>query len=440
MRAAPGLLFTVVACLALSGAAQAAPARTPSPLPTASPDSVGFSGERLKRLGVAMQGFVDGGRVAGMTTVLIRHGKVVSFETYGKKSLAGGAPMTRDTVFRIYSMSKPITSVAMMILFEEGKWRLDDPISKYLPAFAHMKVAAGTDARGQPIIEDARRPPTMRELMSHTAGLGYGQMDGREANRLLRERKVMQADSLQAMSEAVASVPLLSQPGTAWSYSLSQDVEGAIIEKLSGQSLGQFFEQRIFRPLKMNDTGFTVPADKLPRLAELYRYDPKTGGLVSLAGATEDLVHDYSKPPKLESGGGGLVSTASDYARFAQMLANGGVLEGARILSPGSVKLLGTNAIPKAAFEIPNGNGIKFGEALGYGLGVMVVNDPAAIGSLEGRGSMSWDGAASTWFWVDPENDVVFVGMIQVMGGPVRLDLQALSRTLTYQALTDAKR
>jgi CubicO group peptidase (beta-lactamase class C family) len=364
----------------------------------------------------------------------------VSFETYGKKSLAGDQPMTRDAIFRIYSMSKPITSVAMMILFEEGKWRLDDPISKYLPEFAHMKVVAGTDARGQPIIEDAKRPPTMRELMSHTAGLGYGQSDGREANRLFRERKVMQAPSLQAMSETVATIPLLSQPGTAWSYSISMDIEGRIVEKLSGQTLGQFLQQRIFAPLKMPDTGFTVPADKLGRLTGLYRFDPATGGLISLEGASEDLVHDYSKPPKLESGGGGLVSTASDYARFAQMLANGGVLDGARILSPASVKLMGTNAIPKAAFDLPNGNGIRFGEAIGYGLGVMVVNDPAAAGSLEGRGTLSWDGAASTWFWVDPENDVVFVGMIQVMGGPVRLDLQGLSRTLTYQALTDPKK
>jgi CubicO group peptidase (beta-lactamase class C family) len=302
-----------------------------------------------------------------------------------------------------------------------------------------MKVVSGTDARGQPIIEDARRPPTLRELMSHTGGFAYGAMDGRESNRLFRERRVMQADSLQAMSDTVAGIPLLSQPGTAWSYSIGMDLEGRIIEKLSGQTLGQFLQARIFTPLKMKDTGFTVPADKLERLTGLYGFDPKTGKLSSMSGMMEDLVHDYGKPPKTESGGGGLVSTADDYARFAQMLANGGVLEGVRILSPGSVKLMGTNAIPRPAFDIPNGNGIKFGEALGYGLGVMVVNDPAAIGSLEGKGTISWDGAASTWFWVDPANDVVFVGMIQVMGGPVRLDLEALSRTLTYQALVDPK-
>jgi CubicO group peptidase (beta-lactamase class C family) len=438
VRAASGLLLTVVACLVLGGVASAAPARTPSPLPTAAPESVGFSSDRLKRLDTAMQGFVDRGRVAGMTTVLIRHGKVVAFNSYGRKSLAGAEPMTRDAIFRIYSMSKPITSVGMMILFEEGKWRLDDPISKYLPEFAHMKVVAGTDARGQPIIEDARRPPTMRELMSHTAGLGYGQMDGREVNRLFRERAVMQSDSLQAMTEKVAGVPLLSQPGTAWSYSVSMDVEGRIIEMLSGQTLGQFLEQRVFEPLKMRDTGFTIPAEKLGRLTGLYAFDPKTGGLTPLAAGGP--VNDYSKAPKIESGGGGLASTASDYARFAQMLAGGGQLDGARILSPASVKLMGTNAIPKAAWDLPNGNGINFGEAIGYGLGVMVVNDPARAGSLEGKGTMSWDGAASTWFWVDPTNDVVFVGMIQVMGGPVRLDLQAISRTLTYQALVEPEK
>jgi CubicO group peptidase (beta-lactamase class C family) len=433
-------LGVLVAGLALT-AAPAAGARPAGPAPAslppaASPESVGFSADRLKRLDAAMQGFVDSGRVAGMTTYLARHGKVVAVHAYGRKSL-DGAPMTRDAIFRIYSMSKPITSVAMMVLFEEGKWRLDDPISKYLPEFAHMKVVAGTDPRGQPIIEDAKRPPTMRELMSHTAGFGYGQMDGREANRLFRERRVLQADSLQAMTETVAGIPLLSQPGTAWSYSIGMDLEGRIIEKLSGQPLSQFFQERIFTPLKMKDTAFTVPADKLDRLTGLYGSDPTTGKLSSMSGMMEDLVHDYSKPPRTESGGGGLVSTAGDYARFAQMLANGGVLDGARILSPGSVKLMGTNAISHPAFAIPNGNGIRFGEAVGYGLGVMVVNDPAAIGSLEGKGTMSWDGAASTWFWVDPANDVVFVGMIQVMGGPVRLDLEALSRTLTYQALVD---
>ncbi|MBU1374856.1 MAG: beta-lactamase family protein [Alphaproteobacteria bacterium] len=435
MRAAAASILAAVASLLLGAAALAATAQTSPPLPSASPESVGFSADRLKRLDAAMQTFVDGGRVAGMTTVLIRHGKVVAFSNYGRKSLAGPEPMTRDAIFRIYSMSKPITSVGMMILFEEGKWRLDDPISKYLPEFAHMKVVAGTDARGQPIIEDARRPPTMRELMSHTGGFGYGQMDGREVNRLFRERGVMQSESLQAMTETVAAIPLLSQPGTAWSYSISMDLEGRIIEKLSGQSLGQFLEQRIFAPLRMRDTGFTVPADKLGRLAGLYAFDAKTGGLTPLAAGGP--VNDYSKAPKIESGGGGLASTASDYARFAQMLAGGGQLDGARILSPASVKLMGTNAIPKVAWDLPNGNGINFGEAIGYGLGVMVVADPARAGSLEGAGTMSWDGAASTWFWVDPTNDVVFVGMIQVMGGPVRLDLQAISRTLTYQALVE---
>lgn len=430
MRAA-ALLVAAVASLSLGGAALAATG-TP-PLPSATPESVGFSAQRLKRLDAAMQTFVDGGRVAGVNTVLIRHGKVVAANSYGRMSLAGPEPMARDAIFRIYSMTKPITSVGMMILFEEGRWRLDDPISKYLPEFAHMKVVAGTDARGQPIIEDAKRPPTMRELMSHTAGLGYGQMDGREVNRLFRERAVMQSDSLQAMTEKVADIPLLSQPGAAWSYSISMDIEGRIIEKLSGQTLGQFLEKRIFAPLKMRDTGFMAPADKLARLAGLYAFDPKTGGLSPLAPGGP--VNDYSKAPKVESGGGGLVSTASDYARFAQMLANGGQLDGARILSPASVKLMGVNAIPKAAWNRPNGNGINFGEAIGYGLGVMVVNDPATAGSLEGKGTMSWDGAASTWFWVDPTNDVVFVGMIQVMGGPVRLDLQAISRTLVYQAL-----
>jgi len=430
--------------LAATALSLAAPApvlaqRAPAALaPAASPESVGFSSERLKRLDAAMAKAVEDGRVAGMTTLLARHGQVVAFNTYGQASLAEGRPMAKDAIFRIYSMTKPITGVAMMILFEEGRWRLDDPVSRYLPELKDLKVMTGVDADGAPILEPAAREPTMRELMSHTAGFGYGLSDDHPVDRMFQESRVLGAGSLQEMVEKTAAIPLKFQPGTDWSYSIAVDLQGRIVEKLSGQSLGEFMATRIFTPLKMTDTGFQVPAAEASRLAAVYVGDPRNGQLIEareLAGAP---AQDFTKPPAIESGGGGLVSTASDYARFAQMIANGGELGGVRILSPATVELMGTDMIPAKALVSSNGSvGLRFNEAVGFGLDFMVIKDPRKAGGLEGEGTMSWGGAAGTWFWVDPTNDVVFVGMIQRFGGTGGPDLGTATRTLVYQALVD---
>ncbi len=405
--------------------------------PVANPEAVGFDSARLSRLDQAMAKAVADGRVAGVQTLLARHGKVVSFSSYGAANLEAGRPLEDDAIFRIYSMTKPVTGVAMMILFEEGRWRLDDPITRYLPELKDLKVWKGTDAKGQPILEPVKRPPTMRELMSHTAGFGYGLSDKHPVDVMFRDQRVLGSANLTEMTQKVAGIPLIYEPGQQWSYSVAVDLQGVIVERLSGQTLGQFFESRIFRPLKMNDTAFFVPPEKAGRLASAYIADPKTGKIAEAKELFGFPVQDFTQKPGMESGGGGLVSTTRDYARFAQMIINGGELDGARILAPATVELMGTNAIPDAALVSSNGSvGTRFNEATGFGLDFMVVNDPRRAGSLEGKGTMSWGGAAGTWFWADPTNDVVFVGMIQRFGGTGGPDLGEQTRTLVYQALT----
>ncbi len=431
-------LVAATLCLGLSPAV----AKEPFALPDArSPEAVGFDSARLEKLDAAMAKVVADGRVPGMSTMLVRHGKVVEFKTYGAMAFDGPA-MAEDSIFRIYSMSKPITGIAMMILFEEGKWRLDDPVTRYIPEFKNLKVWKGIDAEGKPILVPVSRPPTMREVMSHTAGFGYGLADKHPVDLMFRDKRILASNGLQDMINKVADTPLIYEPGTQWSYSVAVDIQGYLVEKLSGQTLGQFMQQRIFDPLKMTDTGFIVPADKVSRLAKVYGFDPRIGKVVeAVGGPAASNVQDFTKPPAMESGGGGLVSTTTDYARFAQMVANGGELEGVRIVSPATIELMGTNHLPEAALVNSNGSaGTRFNKSTGFGLDFMVVDDPRKAGTLEGKGTMSWGGAAGTWFWVDPTNDVVFVGMIQRFGGSGGDDLGSLTRTLTYQALVNPKK
>jgi len=438
-------LATVLAVAAASGPlAQAATplhAKAHAPaggLPAAVvPETVGFDSTRLKTLDAAMTKVVADGRVAGMTTLLVRHGKLVAFNTYGKADLAAGAPMSRDEIFRIYSMTKPITGVAMMILFEEGKWRLDDPVTRFIPEFKNLKVMTGVDDKGNILTVPVERPPTMRELMSHTAGFGYGLGDKHPVDKLFRDRKVLRSESLQDLANKVADIPLMFQPGTNWSYSVAVDLQGLIVERISGQKFGDFLAQRIFKPLKMTDTAFYTGPDKANRLAALYATDPKTRKMVVATDIVGNSPPDYTRPPRVESGGGGLLSTTADYGRFAQMILNKGELDGVRILAPATIELMDTNVIPDKVLVNSNGtSGARFNEAVGFGLDFMVVSDPRKAGILEGKNTMSWGGLAGTWFWIDPTNDLYFVGMIQRLGGTGGDDLGGEARTLTYQALT----
>jgi CubicO group peptidase (beta-lactamase class C family) len=393
-----------------------------SDLSNGRPESVGMSSERLARLTTTMRQLVDGGQVSGVVTMVARDGRVVQFDAAGKRDLDSGAPMRKDTIFRIYSMTKPITGVAMMILFEQGKWQLNDPVSKHIPEFANLKVAKVNPASGAVTQVPPDHPMTMRELMSHSGGLTYGVFGTTAVDKMYTEATVFNPNQpMQAMIDKMAKQPLLFQPGERWHYSLSVDVQGYLVEKLSGQPFPEFLQQHIFGPLKMSDTAFFVPPEKMSRFASFYTYD-KDHKLVTHPSA------DYTKMPALPSGGGGLVSTASDYMRFCQMLLNGGELDGERLLSPLTVKLMRTNTLPA-------GNR-TMGPGTGFGLDFAVVEDPAAAGGYVGEGTYYWGGYAGTWFWIDPVYKLVVVGMIQHRGDGTP-DFRGLSRALTYQSILD---
>ncbi|MDP2227807.1 MAG: serine hydrolase domain-containing protein, partial [Moraxellaceae bacterium] len=360
----------------------------------------------------------DQKQLAGAVTLLARNGKVVHFEAYGVQDVAAGQPTTRDTIYRIASMTKPVAGVAMMMLWEESRWSLDDPVAKHIPEFADLMVATSEGGA-----EPQFHPMTMRELMSHTAGFdvsaGY-EDDG------------LQDGDLQAMIDKLAALPLADQPGTDWRYGPSVNIQGYIVEKLSGQSLDAFFTSRIFAPLKMNDTGFHVDAAKLDRVSAVHTYGDD--GLITSAGQVRPAP---TSPPTFLSGSGGLFSTAEDYWRFAQMLANGGELDGARILKPETVELMRTNVLAegvKVDLYGPSQSGV------GFGLDFAVIMDPATAGTPQGLNSYYWGGAFGTWFWIDPTNDLVFVGMIQNLRGSIpgagTPPLRDISPRLVYEALT----
>jgi CubicO group peptidase (beta-lactamase class C family) len=391
-------------------------------LATSRPESVGMSSERLARLTAAMKSLSDSGQLSGVVTMVAKDGKVVHFEASGQRDVANGAPMQKDTIFRIYSMTKPITGVAMMILFEEGKWQLNDPVSKHIPEFANLKVAKANPASGAVAQVAPDHPMTMRELMSHSGGLTYGVFGSTPVDKMYVDANVLDPNQpMQAMIDKLAKIPLLFQPGERWHYSVSVDVQGYLVEKLSGMPFPQFLKERIFDPLRMKDTAFHVPADKLDRFAQFYTLD-KDRKLAAHSSA------DYTKQPALTSGGGGLVSTASDYMRFCQMLLNGGELDGRRVLSPLTIKLMRTNMLPASAST--------FSPGTGFGLDFAVAEDPAAAGGYGGEGTYYWGGYAGTWFWIDPVYELVVVGMIQHRGDGMP-DLRGLSRSLTYQAIVE---
>ena len=388
------------------------------------PESAGMSAERLERLSGAMQGLVDDGRLAGITTMIARHGSIVHFETFGHQSVEKNVTMAEDSIFRIYSMTKPITGVALMMLYEDGLFRLSDPVEKYIPEFKGLVVAAGEDDNGI-VTEPADHPMTIRELMSHTAGLTYGGFSESAVDTLYREAGVLDSDStLNDMIDKLSGIPLRQQPGTIWHYSVAVDVQGYLVEVLSGQRFDRFLSKRILEPLGMTDTAFHVPPDKVDRFAEVYTYD-EDGTLQ--APSRPRRGRNYLEHPNFLSGGGGLVSTTNDYMRFCQMLLNDGELDGVRLLAPLTVDLMHRNHLPRDYPEMRPDSG------MGFGLDFAVVMDPVEADAIS-EGEYYWGGAAGTWFWIDPKEDLIFVGMIQQFGQG-RPDVRSLSRRLTYQAI-----
>ena len=408
---------------------------TLAPLPQAAPESVGFAPGGLDKMDEAMQGLIDKGSLAGIVTLVARKGKVVQYKAYGKQDLDKQTPMKTDTIARIYSMTKPVTGVAMMMLYEEGKWKPTDPIAKHIPEFANLKVFAG-EKDGQPILEAPAHPPTMGELMSHTAGFTYGLFGNTPVDQAYRKNNPLEAPSLQEMINRLATLPLLYQPGTRWVYSVSVDIQGYLVEKLSGKTFPEFLRTRLFEPLGMIDTAFYVPADKLARVSTIYAYDKAKAGLAPAPGEVT-----VTAPPGLPSGGGGLYSTAADYFRFAQMLLNGGELDGKRILKKASVDMMRTNQLSEQVLNSKSGIGpAQFSPAQGFGYDFAVVIDPEAAKRQVGKGSYWWWGIAGTWFWIDPTNDIVSIGIIQRRGGaPGAANHEDLQRKVVYEALAPAR-
>jgi CubicO group peptidase (beta-lactamase class C family) len=426
-----------LAVLALSPAC-ASPSFEPAP-----PQSLGFDPAKLKLLDDAMDHAVDAGQVAGIEIMAVRHGRIADLHMHGVADMDANTPIARDTIFRMYSQTKPMIGVAMMILYEKGLWKLDDPVTKFVPEFANLKVLAGTGADGKPLLEDMKRPPTMRELMTHTAGFGYGLRPGDPVDDAFRDQHVLQSNGLKAMIDKIATIPLLYQPGTRWSYSVAVDIQGYIIERLSGETLGQFMQEHIWGPLGMKDTGFSVPPAEAARLSGVYVINPQTSKLFALTTAQFPNVQDFTKPPSMESGGGGSVSTLDDYGLFCQMMLNKGTLNGVRILSPESVAMMETNQLEPSVQAAAPAGGRAIGDgAVDFGLDFAITEDPQKLGVKQSKGSIWWGGAAGTWFWIDPKDDLFFLGMVQRFGGGAagNESLGSESQNLLYSALTDPER
>ncbi len=434
------LLFAALVFIACSSPLTAQEARLQLPrraldMTVVKPETVGFSSERLERLHALLQQTVDSKQLSGAVTILARHGRVVDYRSYGQKDMAAGTPMTKDAIFRDFSMTKPVTGVAMMILYEEGKWLPSDPIAKFIPEFAHLQVFKGMDADGKMILVDPDHPPTMSELMSHTAGFTYGFFGDTPVDHMYRDANLFASKNLKEFIDKLSSLPLTYQPGKGWTYSVSMDIEGYIVEKLSGKSLPDFVRDNIYQPLGMKDAGFFVPAEKRSRFVTLYVTDDQ-GRMVPDDG--KGFGGKYDQQPGMPSGGGGMVSTAEDYYRFASMMANGGELDGKRILAPATLKLMTSNHLAPILLTGEYGIGLmNMRPGFGYGYNCAVEFDPPAANLPDGKGTFLWDGAAGTWFWVDPANDVVFVGMIQRMLGKFSPNVEFESRATIYQALVD---
>jgi CubicO group peptidase (beta-lactamase class C family) len=388
----------------------------------AAPESIGFSRAGLARLSEALSEQIARQRLPGAVAMIVRKGKLAYFEALGLQDPAQADPMRPDSLFRIYSMTKPVVSVATMMLFDEGRLFLDDPVAKYLPEFAHTPVGV---VRDDGVIEHvpAVRAMTVHDLLRHTSGLTYEILAEAPIRKLYARAKIYRRDwTNEAFSKALAELPLMYQPGAVWDYSRATDVLGRVVEVVSGLPLRVFFQQRIFAPLGMVDTAFHVPASQHHRLAEPFAQDPDTGADVR--------VLDVREPVALDMGGGGLVSTAADYARFCQMLLNGGTLDGQRLLSRKTVALMTSDhlgGIPSVSDLLPPGHG--------FGLG-FAVRLQAGLSPVAGtEGMYYWGGMAGTTFFIDPKEEMYAVLMVQAPGQ--RDEVRALFRNLVYAALGD---
>lgn len=392
-------------------------------LQTSRASSVGMSAERLDRITELSRQYVEAEKLSGVVTMVSRKGKLVHFEAVGKRGLTDDRPLSKDSLFRIYSMSKPITAVAAMILYEEGKFQLLDPVSKFLPELDNLRVLENG------VLVEPKTPITMQQLLSHTAGFTYGFTRDNPVDKAYQDDEILNAKTLDEFVNKVSEIPLLYQPGTRWHYSIAVDLTGAVVERNSGIPFDQFLRQRIFEPLQMDDTFFDIPDNKMHRFLPNQIWDTEKEQQVSFVEQGYPLYQNTT----FFSGGGGLVSTAMDYMRFAEMLRKGGELDGKRILSPKTLEYMTQNHLPGALVASANGESPDDSMGLirgrGFGLGFGVVKSPVEMAVLTSKGEYSWGGAAGTIFWVDPVEEMIVVAMIQQMRSPwaLRSQLRVLS-------------
>lgn len=404
------------------------------PLPTVKPEREGFSADRLARITEITQSYVDEGKLAGVITMVARRGRIVHFEAVGNKGVDDKRPLAKDDLFRIYSMTKPITAVAAMQLYEQGGFHLSDPVSKYVPELKGLQVL--NDDGG---LEPVEREMTMQQLLTHTTGLSYGfDPQNDPVDKAYVGATLWASKDLDDFAARLAELPLKFHPGDKWHYSVAVDVTGLVVQRISGQSFDEYLAEHIFTPLQMVDTSFSVPEDKMDRFLPNHFINPETGALTTIPAGPGGAMSDYQNVT-LFSGGGGLVSTTMDYMRFAEAMRNGGELDGQRILSPKTVSYMAQNHLPASISSGGNGEQPTLGSPLrgfGFGLGFGLVTDPAAGGVMGSAGEFNWGGAAGTVFWIDPVEEITVVGMIQLMGSPYpfRSDL----KVATYQALTES--
>jgi CubicO group peptidase (beta-lactamase class C family) len=396
----------------------------------------GFDRDRLGRLDTVLHRYVDGGKIPGVQTLVSRRGELVHRDLYGFTDLEAGAKVAPETLYRIYSMTKPVTSVALMMLFEEGAFLLENPVSRWLPELADLRVWAGGTA-DEPETRPLQTPLTVQHVLTHTSGLTYGFQFAHPVDELYRREdlgnfNVPDYDLDEAMAR-LGRQPLLFEPGTQWNYSMSTDVCGALVERISGVRLDEFLRTRIFEPLGMTDTGFSAPESEIDRCSVLYACTPQDK-MLTMAPA-----RSMTRPPTFLSGGGGLVSTADDYLRFCHLLVGGGAVDGVRLLSPRTLRLMASNHLPGGRTLNEMGQ-TTFSEGTmegtGFGLGFSVLVDPTANQTLGSKGLYGWGGAASTAFWIDPDEELAVVFMTQLLPSttyPLRRHLQAG----VYQALVD---
>jgi CubicO group peptidase (beta-lactamase class C family) len=405
--------------------------------PQQDPAEAGFEGTRLERIARHFQGYVDDGRLPGWSVAVARAGRVVYTAASGLRDVESGLPVEGDTLWRIYSMTKPVTSVAAMQLWEEGRFELKDPVSRFLPEWEHVRVfREGTSLK--PVSTPAREPVRMWHLLTHTAGLTYGFHYAHPVDALYRaqgfEWTMPDGVDLAGCCARWARLPLLFEPGAEWNYSVATDVLGRVVEVLAGEPLDRVFARRIFEPLGMGSTGFWAGEDDAHRLAALYTPDPRTGRAMRSALGDRAL-----EPPDCLSGGGGLLSTAWDYHRFAEMLRRGGELDGVRILGPRTLRYMTRNHLPGGQDLEAVGRPL-FAETtfdgVGFGLGFSVTLDPVANRVLGSTGEFAWGGAASTFFFVDPAEEVTVLFFTQLLPSST-YPIRPLLRQLVYQALVD---